>query len=262
MTNSILKKGVVLVDKPRGMTSFDVVEKVCEKLKVSKGGHTGTLDPNVTGLMIIALEEARKAMIVLMGMEKSYEGEMILHKDVELSKLENAFKKFTGEIIQKPPVKSRVARIERKRKVYELRVIEKNERKIKFFVRCEAGTYIRKLVHDIGQYLGCGAHMSELRRTKIGPFDVSEAKKLSEISEKDVVTLEKILERIKLKKVIIRDEDVKKVRNGVPIPVKNLTEKSEINLNEIVGIYDKNQNIIALGKNVGEKIKIERVFLA
>jgi H/ACA ribonucleoprotein complex subunit 4 len=261
MRNQILKKGVVLVDKPKGMTSFDVVEKVCETLGAKKAGHTGTLDPNVTGLMLIALEESRKAMPVLMGMEKGYEGKMLLHKETGKEKIEKTFKKFTGEIVQKPPVKSRVARVERKRRIYSLGVLGIKGREIEFKVKCEAGTYIRKLVHDIGESLRTGAHMTGLRRTKIGPFLSKEAVSLSKLSGKNVIPLERVLERIELKKITVKDQAIPKIRNGSPVFPDWITKKEKAKENEIVGIFDKSGKIIALGKPSGEKIKTDRVFL-
>jgi H/ACA ribonucleoprotein complex subunit 4 len=255
-----IRKGVVLVDKPKGMTSFDVVERVGQKLGIDKAGHTGTLDPNVTGLMLIALEESRKAMPVLMGMEKEYEGKMWLHGDIEREKIEKTFRKFVGEIAQKPPVRSRVARVERKRMIYSLKIVKIEGREIAFEVRCEAGTYIRKLVHDIGQSLGCGAHMTELRRTKIGPFLLKESVPLSEVSEKSAISLEKILERIGLKKIVVRDEVIPKIRNGSPVFPEWVIRKGRTKESETVGIFDRDGEIIALGKRTEGKIRTDRVF--
>ncbi len=260
MKNQILKKGVVLVDKPKGITSFDVVEMVCETLGIKKAGHTGTLDPNVTGLMLLALEESRKAMPILMGMDKEYEGKMLLHGEVEKGRIEKTFKKFTGEIVQKPPVKSRVARVERKRKVYFLDILRINGREIEFRVKCEAGTYVRKLVHDIGEELGCGAHMTGLKRTKIGPFELKESVPLSKLSEKNVIPLERILERIKLKKITVKEQAIPKIRNGSPVFPEWIVKREKAKENEIVGIFDKGGEIIALGKPLGKKVKTDRVF--
>jgi len=260
-SGSVLRKGVVLVDKPAGMTSFDVVERVCKILGATRGGHTGTLDPNVTGLMLVALEEARKAMPVLFGMDKKYIGKMLLHGNVDRRTLEITFKKFTGEITQKPPVKSRVARVERKRTIRSLKILNASGREIEFEVLCEAGTYIRKLVHDMGQSIGCGAHMTELRRTKIGPFGIGEAVRLSELSEKDVLPLEKILDRVGLKKVVVNGESIAKIRNGSPVFRDFIISHDNAGANETVGIFDAGGSIIALGKIAEDKIKTERVFL-
>jgi len=224
-------------------------------------GHSGTLDPNVTGLMLIALGESRKAMPVLMGMDKEYEGKMWLHRDIERKTIEKMFKKFVGEIVQKPPVRSRVARVERKRKIHSLRILKIKGREVAFEVRCEAGTYIRKLVHDIGEELGCGAHMIELRRTKIGPFSIKESVELENVDKSKIIKLEDILERIKLKKIIVKDEGIRKIRNGSPVFKEWITKRERAKENEIVGIFDKSGEIIALGKPSGEEIKTERVFL-
>lgn len=245
---------VALTDKPKGMTSFDVVEKIAGKFGVEKAGHTGTLDPNVTGLMVIALGEARKAMPVLTGMDKEYEGEMTLHDDVDRKTLEKAMKSFVGEITQLPPVRSRVARRERVRRVSFFRLLKKEKRTASFRVKCQAGTYIRKLIHDLGSNLGMGAHMSGLRRIKVGPFSVNESRTIEEISEKDLIPLERILERIRFKKIKVKDSDIRKIRNGVPVPCSRKINE------EMFGIYDKKGNIIALGKRTGETIKAKRVF--
>lgn len=261
MKNHTLNKGIVLVDKPSGMTSFDVLEKVCKILAAKRGGHTGTLDMNVTGLMMIALEESRKAMPVLMGMDKEYAGKMLLHKDTEKKKIEKTFKKFTGVILQKPPVKSRVARVERKRRIHSLEILKIKGKEIEFRVLCEAGTYIRKLVHDMGEETGTGAHMTGLRRTKVGPFSLKEAVLLDKISKKDVIPLERILERIKLKKIIVEDDAIPKIRNGSPVFQEWIKKKDKAGEKETVGIFSPNNEIIALGKKSGDKIKTDRVFL-
>jgi len=108
----LLHSSVILIDKPKGPTSFDIVEKVSKFLKVSKAGHSGTLDPNGTGLLVIALGEARKAMPVLTGLDKEYIGVMKLHGDIEKEGVTRVLMSFNGVITQMPPVKSAVARRE------------------------------------------------------------------------------------------------------------------------------------------------------
>ena len=128
-------------------------------------------------------------------------------------------------------------------------------------MKCEAGTYIRKLVHDIGQAIGCGAHMTELRRTEIGPFSIRESVPLQNVSEKDVVPIEKILERVGLKKIIVKDGAISKIMNGNPVFSENMEKSDNIIENEFAGIYSMKGEIIAIGKKSGEKIKVDRVFL-
>jgi H/ACA ribonucleoprotein complex subunit 4 len=223
---TVLERSVILVDKPPGMTSFDVVEKVSGLLGVRKAGHTGTLDPNATGLLVIALGEARKAMPVLTGLDKEYAGVMRLHADVGESELKKALSAFEGEITQTPPVRSAVARRPRKRTVHATELLGMNGRDARFRVRCQAGTYIRKIAHDLGEKLGCGAHLVELRRTLVGPFRLGDAVPIAELEaadgwrrlpERTIMPLEKALRIIGLPALVIRDEHEPQVRNGSPV---------------------------------------------
>jgi H/ACA ribonucleoprotein complex subunit 4 len=255
-------KGILLIDKPPGMTSFDVVERVNGIMKTRKAGHTGTLDPDVTGLLVIALDEAVKAMPALVGLDKEYDGTMIVHKDIERKQVEKAFGKFTGEITQTPPVRSRVRRIPRKRKIYSLKILKTEGRFVHFRVRCQSGTYIRKLVSDIGGYLGTGAHMQRLRRTKIGPFPVRDSVSLEELEkhpEKHVLPLEKVLGKIGLKKVVVIKDALDRIRNGFAVDRKWITESDTIG-NELFGIYSEGR-IVAIGRKQNRRIMPKRVFL-
>ncbi len=257
----LFKKGAVLVDKPAGITSFELVEQVKDILDIEKAGHSGTLDMTVTGVMLIAVNEATKAMPVLMGLEKEYEGVMHIHGDIEEPDLRKVCNSFVGKIVQTPPRRSAVKREPRQREIYSLDILNTNGRDVYFRVRCQSGTYIRKLCSDIGEKLGCGAHMTKLRRTRLGPFSISECIKLEHLSEKNVKPLEEILERIGLKKIIIKEEFLEKVVNGVPLDEK-WVERIDKNIEkgEIIGIYLRGE-IIALGKYKEKKLaKIDRVF--
>lgn len=272
MTGKLIEKSVILVDKPKGPTSFDIVERVSGILGVKKAGHSGTLDPNATGLMLIALGEARKAMPVLFGLDKEYTGTMKLHGDVEAKKLEKAMKPFIGEITQLPPVRSAVARKPRKRKVFEWALLETSERDVEFRVLCQAGTYIRKLAHDLGLKIGCGAHLTELRRMKIGPFLIEKSITLPDLEgmpknslRRVLMPLEKALEMIKLPRITIKDEHEKKIRNGSPIRRDFVREIPEgVKEGDYCGIFDEKGGIVCLGKFIsktGTVAKTERVFL-
>lgn len=166
----LIRGSVIIVDKHSGPTSHQVTAWVKDIFGVKKCGHSGTLDPAVTGVLPIALENATKAMPALMGLEKEYVGVMHLHKQVEEKLLREAVMKFVGKIIQVPPVKSAVARRPREREIKFFDILEIDGKEVLFNVECEAGTYIRKLIHDIGEELKTGAHMSELRRIKAGNF--------------------------------------------------------------------------------------------
>jgi H/ACA ribonucleoprotein complex subunit 4 len=124
----------------------------------------------VTGVLPVALEDATKVVHALLGSGKEYVCVMKLHQELPETRVKEVFEEFQGKIYQRPPVRASVKRQVRVRKVYYLEVLEIDERNVLFRVGCEAGTYIRKMCHDAGEVLGCGAHMHELRRTRSGPF--------------------------------------------------------------------------------------------
>ncbi|NTV23066.1 MAG: RNA-guided pseudouridylation complex pseudouridine synthase subunit Cbf5 [Nanoarchaeota archaeon] len=179
----LLQVGIVNIDKPEGPTSHQVSAYVQRILGLTKSGHSGTLDPNVTGCLPVTLEKSTKIVQTLLTAGKEYICIMHLHKEVPDYELYKALDKFTGKINQLPPVKSAVKREWRERTVYYIEILSKLEQDILFRVGTQAGTYIRKLVHDIGQELGCGAHMAELRRSKAGPFSESTLCTLQDLAD-------------------------------------------------------------------------------
>ena len=173
----LLEFGIINVNKPSGPTSFDVSDFVRKTLDARKTSHFGTLDPKVTGVLPIALNRACKLTGFFLGEDKEYIGIMRIHEDVSLSKIKEAIKKsFTGKIMQKPPVRSRVKREEREREIMNFELIEKEGKDILFRAEVQGGTYIRKLVDDLGKNLGVGAHMLELRRVRAGIFKENDEK--------------------------------------------------------------------------------------
>lgn len=165
-----LARGIVVLDKPAGPTSHEVDGYVRDILNINRVGHGGTLDPKVTGVLPVALGGATKALELLLLSEKEYVCLMRLHRLVSREKVLSVLDEFTGKIFQLPPVKSAVKRQIRVRTVYSLKLLEFDGQDVLFRIRCESGTYIRKFCHDVGEVLGCGAHMAELRRTRTGPF--------------------------------------------------------------------------------------------
>lgn len=169
--HELLEFGIINIDKPSGPTSFDISDFVRKKLGLRKTSHFGTLDPKVTGVLPIALNRACKLTGFFLGEDKEYVGIMRIHKDSSLEKIEKVIKEnFTGKIKQVPPVKSRVKRQEREREIKKFKLFEKNGKDILFLAEVEGGTYIRKLIDDLGKKLGIGAHMLELRRIRAGIF--------------------------------------------------------------------------------------------
>ncbi len=210
-------EGILLVDKPVGITSHDIVDRLRRKLKMKKIGHAGTLDPLATGLMIMLIGKATKVSQFLISLDKSYDGEFLLGvetdsqdadgevvsekpvtDDVDQEKVEEEMKTFLGDQYQTPPMFSakkidgvplyKMARkgktVEREPRfirINELSLTKWNSPKGEFSMACSKGTYVRTVLHDLGQKLGCGAHLIALRRTKIDQFDIQNAKPLEEI---------------------------------------------------------------------------------
>lgn len=174
----LLDLGVINIDKPAGPTSHNVAHYVKQILKCDKAGHAGTLDPKVTGCLPVAIGRATRVLQAVSRMPKEYICVMHLHKELgdekETKRLVRVtLKKFVGKIKQVPPVKSSVKRVEREREIYYIKLLEIKDKDVLFIVGCEAGTYVRKICTAIGEDLGIGAHMKELRRTKAGVFGES-----------------------------------------------------------------------------------------
>lgn len=165
-----ISKGVINLDKPSGPTSHEVDSWIKRILKLDKTGHGGTLDPKVTGVLPVGLPDATRAIQLLLTAPKEYVCLLTFHSDVEESEIRRVFEEFTGKIFQLPPVKSAVKRELRTRNVYYSTIYEIKGRDVLFRIGCEAGTYVRTYCHNIGEALGVGAHMAELRRTQVGSF--------------------------------------------------------------------------------------------
>jgi H/ACA ribonucleoprotein complex subunit 4 len=232
----LLESGLALVDKPQGPSSHEVTSWVKKMLQAAKAGHSGTLDPNVSGVLPVGLNRATRAMGLMLKSSKEYVGIIKFHCDVGEDKVRMIFNKFSGEVEQIPPVKSAVKRVLRKRKVYYLEPLEFNGREVLFRVGCEAGTYIRKLCFDMGEELGRGANMLELRRTRVGNIDESLASKLQEIKdaywlwkekgdEKEmrrvILPMESVLD---LKKIWLRDSAVEAVCSGAVLAAPGIAK--------------------------------------
>ncbi len=174
--------GVFLLYKPKGISSFEFLLRARKILKAEKIGHAGTLDRNASGLMIVLVGRATKEADKYKGMDKEYIGTIKFHGEVEIGKIENIFKSMGGKnIVQTPPLKSAVARKARERKIYFLKIISLDRRNLRFSISCGAGFYVRRFASDLGDKVGVKAHLAELKRTKIGDFDVSECLMLEEL---------------------------------------------------------------------------------
>jgi tRNA pseudouridine55 synthase len=218
--------GAILIDKPAGPTSHDVVDAIRRRFQIKKVGHCGTLDPNATGLLIIVLGRGTKLSEKLMGDDKVYEGTIKFGETTDsydadgeitaslpipplaLEQLNEEAAKFIGDQLQIPPMVSAIKKngvplyklarkgieVEREPRlihIYNFRFTEYAEPMGKFRVACTKGTYVRSIAHDLGQKLGCGAHLAALRRSVSGKFDVADATKFDDVMNLTAAELEK-----------------------------------------------------------------------
>jgi H/ACA ribonucleoprotein complex subunit 4 len=222
-TKELLEFGIINIDKPSGPTSFSVSEFICKNLNLKKTSHFGTLDPKVTGVLPIALNRACKITGYFLGENKEYVGIMRVHQDLDIESIKKIIQeKFIGKIIQMPPLKSRVKRQNRPREIYSFELLEKKDKDILFKVKCEGGTYIRKLIDDLGKEMGVGAHMLELRRISAGIFLEDTLVNMYDF-EKAVQEYENGDDK-SLRKIIIPAEIVKEVYPILEIKEENLNQ--------------------------------------
>lgn len=223
--------GLILVDKPCGLTSHDIVDFVRKRFGFKKVGHAGTLDPMATGLLLLLLGRFTKKSAYFSRYDKEYEaalrlgvstdtgdkeGDILEEKNLDLyieaiKNIESVFRLFQGRIRQVPPMYS--AKKIKGRKLYELArrgIILKREPKeifikeirilnislpyVTFYVKCSKGTYIRQLAHDIGGRIGCGSHLTSLKRTKIGHFSLRDAVPFEKLRNEKNTVYENILQ--------------------------------------------------------------------
>jgi tRNA pseudouridine55 synthase len=220
--------GILVVDKPQGCTSHDVVDFIRKKFALKKVGHAGTLDPMATGVLVMLIGKYTKSSSSFLSADKEYDATLMLgatsdtgdawgrlekgaiFEGIDKGRIEEAFSKFMGDIEQVPPAYSAVkfkgrklyelARqgidvkiAPRKVSIKELSIYKIDMPEVSFTVTCSKGTYIRQLACDIGSFLGCGAYLSRLRRTRSGEFAVDEAATIEDLKRMDAETLRKRL---------------------------------------------------------------------
>ncbi len=287
--------GVLNINKPLGITSFDVVRQVKRLAKEKKVGHGGTLDPEAGGVLPVCLGRATKAIEFIMEDTKEYvagiklgvvtdtydrEGKILRESAVECSEeaVIEAINKFVGNIQQIPPMYSalkqngkklyelaregiEVYREPRSITIHSIEILSIELPFISIRVKCSKGTYIRSLCYDIGEELGCGAMMWSLERSSTGPFNLENSVKLEELSEENIksyiIPLEKVFENFP--KLIVNSKFEKLISNGVKIQDRTLL--NEVKKNCEYAVYNTDNVLIGVGSNTGAGFKLIKMFI-
>lgn len=292
--------GIILLDKPNNMTSFSAVNRVRRLLSVKKAGHTGTLDPMATGVLPIALSNCTRFIDLLPVHDKGYvatarlgvttdtldsTGTVLSESEVNVTReqLESVLEKYTGEIEQIPPMYSAISKDGKR--LYELArqgiEIEREARRITIYslslgsfngdcfsisVECSAGTYIRSLIDDIGKDLGCGAIMTDLRRTSANGFSINNCVTLEELeravndgmADKYITPIEKCFDTYS--EIVVTEGQAKRFSNGGELSRDRLKD----NISDgIYRVYSPDRLFLGLGEieKDGEFLKVRRVYV-
>ena len=272
--------GFILVNKESGVSSNFIVQHIKKKIKAKKVGHLGTLDPLASGLLILAINRATKFSSYFLESDKSYDVEVELGASTDTddstgkiiyesnnfpvkSSIKNELGSFIGESMQVPPFFSAlkykgkplykyaregvlIAKPPRKILVTRIENIDFDGKICSFKIYCSKGTYIRSIARDLGERLGCGAHMKSLIRISQGDFNVTNAKSASDIIEEDIIRIEDAFKN--LEKIKIQHDDEKKFINGVTIPNFNFQDAQ-------YRIFNKNNNFVGIGEIIKNNLK-------
>lgn len=289
--------GVLNIFKPKGMSSFDAVRVVKKVAGTGKVGHTGTLDPEATGVLPICIGKATKIIDYIMDSEKVYEvtlklgirtttydleGEVLEERDpshLTEEEILNSINSFKGEYSQIPPMYSALKQngvrlyelarkgieVERKGRlinIHNLEDIKINNPYISMKVTCSKGTYIRSLCYDIGEKLGVFATMTQLNRAKTSVFSQEKSININELTKENIndyiLSMEEALE--KYDKIVVNKKYVKLLVNGVRVADGRFTKDKVIN-NKLYRVYDDENNFIGLGERNDAGFKIEKLLI-
>ncbi|MGB9719703.1 MAG: RNA-guided pseudouridylation complex pseudouridine synthase subunit Cbf5 [Candidatus Anstonellales archaeon] len=248
-----INDGFMILDKPPRMICHEVTSWVKKIVGAKKAGHAGTLDPDVTGVLPIGFGPSTKLLPFIAGKRKIYVGIAYFKKEKTEREIKEIFSKFIGEIEQTPPKESAVAKIKRKRHVYELKLLEVKGSRALFYADVEAGTYIRVLCRDMG------AEMAELRRTRVGNIEESESVKIQDVIDamwlwreknddslikKIIIPPGEMMARV-MKKMLIKEGAAKALLSGAQLMAPGVEEISDR--------FEKGENIALFsdGKFVG-----------
>lgn len=282
----LLRGGVIILDKPSGPTSHQATAWARDALHLDKVGHGGTLDPYVSGVLPLTTGKAVRLTDVVLSSDKEYICLMRLHGDRPEKRVREVMGKFVGKIYQLPPVRSAIKRQVRIRTISELEVLEVRGRDVLFRMSCDAGTYARTLCTDVGDLLGCGANMVELRRSRSGKMTEARAVSLQDLKDAYVfwqqygredwlrsmiLPMEVLVEP--LPKIVVKATAVDALCHGADLNICGIHMlDEEIRKNALVALMTIRGELIALGHmsmstqkimatSQGKAVDVERVFM-
>ena len=282
----LLRGGGVILDKPSGPTSHQVTAWARDALHVGRIGHGGTLDPYVSGVLPLTLGKAVRLTDVVLSSDKQYICLMRLHGDRPEKRIREVISRFVGRIYQLPPVRSAVKRQLRIRRISSLEILDIRGREVLFSVDCDAGTYVRTLCTDIGDVLGCGANMVELRRTRSGKMTEARSATLHDLRDAYVfwqqygredwlrsliMPMEVLVEP--LPKIVVKATAVDAICHGADLNIQGIHMLDEdIRKNALVAMMTARGELIAIGHmamssqkiiatSQGKAVVTERVFM-
>ena len=253
------RPGIIVVDKPRGPSSHEVAAWVGRMLGCHVG-HAGTLDPQVSGVLLVMLGNAVRLAPLLLRHDKEYVCLMRLHRDVDRDRILKMAEEFTGRLYQRPPRKSAVKRALRIREIRHLEILGIDGRLVLFRVQCDAGTYVRSLCHHMGLALGAGAHIVELRRTRSGSFGEEGMHTLHEVQDAAVASCEGDPAALyamilpvdaavpDLPAVVIRDAAIDAVCRGAQLAGVGVISMKEFRQGDTVAVLSQKNEFVCLGK--------------
>jgi H/ACA ribonucleoprotein complex subunit 4 len=279
--HELLKNSVIIINKPPGHSSHEITTFIKKITGSARSGHAGTLDPDVSGVLPVALGRATKLLQYIAGKDKTYVGIMKFRQLQTRKQIESLFTQFTGTLVQTPPKISAVRKVARKRTVYTLKLLEAKDNIALFETRVDAGTYIRTLCEDMGRKCG-DARMEELRRTAVGKITEKEAFTMYDLidamwlwkNRNDDSLLRKMLRTpeslIGLPRAFIKESALDSIFSGAQVMAPAVESMEPVERGDRVSMYcgglfigvgvtqisDKD---LAAGKKKGLTIKLERV---
>ncbi len=281
----LIKYGIVNINKPQGPTSHQVSGYVKEILEINKCGHSGSLDPNVTGVLPIALDKATRIVYALLKSGKEYVCLMHLHSKIEEELIRKTANEFIGKINQLVPKRSAVKRQVRQREIYYLNILEIEDKEVLFRIGCEAGFYVRKFCHDWAIKLNTGGNMKQLIRTKVSCFTDKNWYSLQDLKDSYEYYKQGKEQEIKniivpfeygvnyLPKIWVSDTTVDTLCHGAHLSVPGIVKyTNEFKQGDLVAVYTLKNELICLGNALvdndyiidnekGEVVKNDMVFM-